>query len=150
TAGKQYRLSGTSGPASGFTVVGPASISGTYVTQYAVTFNQSGIGGDTGAATVVTVAGTPHPSSELPFSTFVDSGAGVSYSYASPVVASGTKRYALTSTMPASLGSVTSPTSVTGTYKTQFLVTFDQSGLGADATGTIVTVDGSPQSTLPY
>ena len=39
---------------------------------------------------------------------------------------------------------------MTGTYKVQYQVTFAQSGMTGDQTGTIVTVNGSPQSILSY
>src|SRR5439155_10941 len=55
---KQYRLFSTSGPASGFTVSGAATVTGTYVTQYQVTFAQTGIGTDTGTNPVLTLGGS--------------------------------------------------------------------------------------------
>jgi hypothetical protein len=38
---------------------------------------------------------------------------------------------------------VTAPTTITGNYQTQYQVTFSQTGLGSDFTGTIVTIDGN-------
>src|SRR6202041_1980974 len=69
----------------------------------------------------------------------------------SPVLTTaGTKQYVLTNTSPISITNLTTATTVTGTYKAQFQITFAQSGMTGDQTGTIVTVNGSPQSTLPY
>src|SRR2546422_10088307 len=41
---------------------------------------------------------------------------------------------------------------ITGTYKVQFQLTFVQSGIGADSTGTVVTVAGNPKTAgdLPF
>ncbi|MFN2590488.1 MAG: S8 family serine peptidase, partial [Actinomycetota bacterium] len=74
TAGKQYRLSSVTGPTSPFTVNGNTTVTGTYVTQYQVTFAQSGIGTDTGTNTVVTVDSAAKNAGNLPFSKFVDAG----------------------------------------------------------------------------
>src|SRR5207249_8615752 len=53
---KRYRLSNT--PGTSVTVTAATTITGSYVTQHQVSFAQSGIGGDTGANTVLTVGGT--------------------------------------------------------------------------------------------
>src|SRR5207245_2630420 len=62
------------------------------------------------------------------------------------------KRYALTTPAPSPVSPITvsGAATITGTYKVQFQLTFAQSGIGGDSTGTIVTVAGSPQATLPY
>src|SRR5262249_55277966 len=77
-----------------------------------------------------------------PSAKFVDSGTSVSFSYPDPVASTVSgKRYALVSTDPSSPVSVTAPTAVSATYKTQYRITFNQSGLSSDATGTVVTID---------
>src|SRR5439155_27371141 len=57
--------------ASPIAVSGTATITGIYKVQVQLTFAQSGIGADS-AGTVVTVAGNPKTSAELPFSAFFD------------------------------------------------------------------------------
>src|SRR5207249_11156416 len=50
----------------------------------------------------------------------------------------------------ASTITVTEATTVTALHDALPILTFAQSGIGGDSTGTIVTVAGSPQATLPY
>jgi hypothetical protein len=52
---------------------------------------------------------------------------------------------------PSSPIAVTEPTTITGNYKKQYQVTFSQTGVSSDFTGTVVTVDGTDYSyaTLP-
>src|SRR4030042_796357 len=120
------------------------SINGAYTTQYLVTFTQSGLDG-TATGTVVTVDGAPQ--SSLPYTKWVNSGANVSFAYSDPVASSTTgKRFDLTGTSQSSPYTVSAPVSINGAYTTQYLVTFTQSGLDGTATGTVVTVDGAPQS----
>ncbi len=121
-----------------------------------MTFTESGISGDS-TGTVVTVDGNPKTEANLPFLTdWLDSGASLSYSYSSPVASTtATKRYALTSPNPSPTSpiTITSPLTVTGTYAVEYLLTFAQSGLGGDATGTVVTIGGSLVKTagdLPF
>ena len=125
----------------------PRSITADFVEQYQLTFNQSGISGaDADASTtIVTVDGSPKTFATPLFSAFFDSGSTVTYNYA-PMVASTVagKRYALTtpSPTPASPITVSAAATITGTYKAQYEQTFAQSGLAADATETVMTVDG--------
>src|SRR6185503_7741431 len=133
-SGKRYALTAPAPlPSSPVTVSGPATITGTYKTQFQVTFVQSGIGVDS-TGTVVTVGVDAKTAAGLPFTTdWLDSGANLSYSYSSPVASTVTgKRYVLTTPAPtpASPFSVTSPLTVTGTYAVEYLLTFAQSGLG--------------------
>src|SRR5207247_6219892 len=84
-----------------------------------------------------------------------DSGATVAYTYSHPVSSSVSgKRYALTtpSPNPVSPISVSGPVTVTGTYKAQYQLTFTQSGIAGDSTGTVVTVDSSAKTAgnLPF
>ena len=142
--GKRYALTTpVPTPATGFTVSEPVTVTGTYKTQYQVTFAQSGIGGDS-TGTVVTVGLDAKTASSLPFTTdWLDSGTNVPYAYSSPVASSVLgKRYALTTPppTPASGFAVSEAVTITGTYKTQFEVTFAQSGIGGDSTGTVVTI----------
>ncbi|MEM4732975.1 MAG: PKD domain-containing protein, partial [Candidatus Bathyarchaeia archaeon] len=153
TSGKRFALNSVTGPASPITVTGPTTVTGNYVTQYQVTFAQTGLD-STATGTVVTVNGTPKTYSNLPYTLWVNSGSSVTYSYSSPVSSSVSgKQFRLGSVSgPASPITVSCPTTVTGNYVTQYLVTFAQTGLGADATGTVVTVNGSAKTytDLPY
>ena len=123
----------------------PRSITANYVVQYLQTFTHSGLSADA-TGTVVTVNAAAQSFGALPYSVFIDDGASVTYSYTSPVTSSVSgKQYVLTTPAPspASGYTVSGANTVTGTYKVQWLVTFAQSGLSADATGTVVDVDGS-------
>ena len=150
-SGKQYALTTPApSPTSGFTVSGAQTITGTYKVQWQVSFAQSGLAADA-TGTIVTVNGGAQ--STLPYTAYYDAGSTVTYSYTSPVTSSVSgKQYALTTPAPSPTSgfTVSGAQTITGTYKVQWQVSFAQSGLAADATGTIVTVNGGAQSTLPY
>ena len=150
---KQFRLSSVTGPTSPMTVTGSTTVTGNYVTQYQVTFTQSGLD-STATSTVVTINGSPKTYSNLPYSLWVDSGGSVTYLYSSPVSSSVSgKQFRLSSVSgPTSPITVTGSTTVTGCYVVQYQVTFAQSGLDSTATGTVVTVNGGAKSygNLPY
>ncbi|PYN83538.1 MAG: hypothetical protein DMD96_02035, partial [Candidatus Rokuibacteriota bacterium] len=163
SATKQYRWSTTAGTGSAsgqtaqsgsFSASANSSVIADYKTQFQLTFAQSGIGGDS-TGTVVTVAGSGKTAAVLPFSAFFDSGATVTYAYTDPVPSTVTgKRYTLTTpaASPASPITVSGAATITGTYKVQFQLTFAQSGIGGDSTGTVVTVVGSAKTAavLPF
>jgi hypothetical protein len=127
----RYRWDSTSGlsqtlQSNTFTVSAAGTVTGSYVTQFYVTFTQSGVGVDF-SGTVMTVGGTDY--NRDGHSDWYDSGASVAYSYASPLNVDAEKRYFKTSTDASPLA-VSATTTITGVYKTQFYVTFDQSGSG--------------------
>ncbi|MFL5798727.1 MAG: hypothetical protein ACJ77A_12450, partial [Actinomycetota bacterium] len=145
---KHYHLTSTASGTVGSTDAG-TTITGTYATQYDVTFDQSGIGGDS-SGTVLTYhvnagADVTKTAAQLPVTITVNASDTVTYAYSTPVSAGANKRYVLTTpaASPASPITVSGPSSVTGTYKTQFQVTFDQSGLGATGNNTVLTVGAS-------
>ena len=75
--------------------------------------------------------------------------------YADPVASTVSgKRYTLTTPppSPASPLTVGAAATITGTYKAQFQFTFSQTGIGADSTGTVVTVAGAAKTAaqLPF
>jgi flagellin-like protein len=113
-----------------------------YKTQYLVTFSQTGLDG-TSAGTVVMIGGMggiTKTAAELPFTDWFDD--GTVYSYNAIVSSSDPDReFRLTGVTPAS--PITSSGTITGSYKVRFYVTFDESGIGSDFTGTIVTIDGN-------
>ncbi len=147
TAGKQFVLIAAPSPASGFTVSGPVTLMGVYKTQYLVIFTQSGL--DSSAAGTVVSGSIGSPSQTVTLagnfgstSYWVDEGTTVTYNYAGLVLSDAGKRFVLTAgPSPTSRFTVSGPQILTGTYKTQYLVTFAQSGLGDDATGTTLRVD---------
>ena len=143
-SGKQFRLTGVSGPSSPFIVNEPVTVTGSYVVQYSVTFTHTGLD-STATGTIVTINGSARMFSGLPYTWWVDSGSSVTYSYNDIVLSSVTgKRFKQTSvTGPASPISVTGAVIVTGNYKTQYQITFDQTGVGTDFTGTVVTIDST-------
>ncbi|MEM2294205.1 MAG: SdrD B-like domain-containing protein [Nitrososphaerota archaeon] len=73
-------------------VMGDATITGYYKTQYRITFRQMGIGSDwTGA--VLTVNGITYMRGQLPTSVWCDEGSTLSFAWHSPLIVSRTKAY---------------------------------------------------------
>jgi hypothetical protein len=128
------------------------TLTANYVHQYLVTFSQTGLASDA-SATVVTVNGTAIAYSGLSYSVWVDEGSVLNYLYATTVASTTAgKQFSLVSvTGPSSPITVTADITVTGNYKTQYQITFSQSGVGTDFTGTVVTIDGTDYTvgTLP-
>jgi uncharacterized repeat protein (TIGR02543 family) len=92
-----------------------------YVTQYYVTFAQSGVATDF-TGTVMTVGGTDYTRDG--HSDWYDNGASITFSFDSPlVVTANVKQYVLTGTSDASPLTVSGSATVTGTYKTQYYIT---------------------------
>src|SRR5204862_284543 len=150
-ADKRYRRDSvdTTSPVS---VNAPTSVSASYVSQYRVSFAQSGLG-TTGANTVVSVGASTFTKGALSDTRFWD--AGTAWAFESTVntdPASGT-RYNLTST-PASgtIAAADRGSTITGTYGTQYQISFAQSGIGGDTSATVVTVDGADKTAanLPF
>ncbi|MFY9607973.1 MAG: kelch repeat-containing protein, partial [Blastocatellia bacterium] len=141
-AGKQYRLASVTGPTTGYTVSGANTTTGNYVAQFLQTFTHTGLTADA-TGTVVTVDAVAKTFADLAFSKFVDVGATVNYAYNNPVTSSVSgKQYRLDSVTGPTTGYIVSgANTITGTYVAQFLQTFTHTGLTADATGTVVTVD---------
>jgi len=137
-AGTQYVLTSTS-PTTGFKVSGTTTVTANYKTQYQVTFGQSGLSGDA-TGTVLQVNSLTQ---SLPYSVRVDDGGSISYSYATTVSSTVTgKQYVLTGVAESgSTSLVTGPVTVTGNYKTQYWISFAQTGVGGDFSGTVTTVD---------
>lgn len=114
-----------------------------------VTFDQTGVGTDF-TGTVLTIDEADYFVGDLPITITKNVGENISFEYHSPLVVDAGKQYVWTSTSGLSSdrsGSITVPDeggSVTGNYKTQYLVTFDQTGLDNTANSTVVTVNGTP------
>jgi hypothetical protein len=142
--GKQFRLNSVSGASSPFTVTASVTLTGSYILQYSVTFTHTGLD-STAVGSVVTVNGNTKGFGDLPFTVWVDNGSSVTYSY-NDIVLSGVtgERFKQTSvTGPGSPITVTGAVTVTGNYKTQYKITFDQAGVGTDFTGTVVSIDSA-------
>jgi len=123
-SGKRFRLDDVAGPTSPLTVISPVTVTGNYVTQYSVTFDQTGLD-SSATGTVVTANAGGKTFGDLPYILWVDNGSSVTYSYSS-LVASATsgKRFVLTSVAGSvSPITVTSAVTVTGNYKTQYYLT---------------------------
>jgi hypothetical protein len=106
------------------------TVTADYMTQYYISFSQSGVGSDfTGH--VMNVGGTDYGRSGC--SNWYDDGTGVTFSFYSPLSPSGGEQYVWTgttglATLQGGTLTVTGSGSVTGNYKTQYLVTFTQTG----------------------
>src|SRR5207249_2979561 len=127
-SGKRYAFVSSS-PATLPSVTSAVTVTGTYETQWQITFKQTGMGGGVGVNTVVTVNGTPHPIAAFDVIVWVDDTTGsATFGYAGTVAASAGKQYVLTNSASLSspITSVTAAMTVTGAYKTQWQITFKQ------------------------
>jgi hypothetical protein len=125
------------------TINGPGNITATFTltttTTYSVTFTQTGL--PAGKSWSATFNGVLLSSKT---STIVFRGiASGSYSWSvlTPIAGSTGIRYQ--ASQASGTMSVPSQTTQTITYTTQYLVTFAQSGVGSDFSGTLVTIDGN-------
>jgi hypothetical protein len=149
TSGKQFILIGVTGQPSPITVTSPASATGNYVTQYQITFNQTGVGNDfTGS--IVTVDSTGYTFSMLPVSFWWDSSSSHAFSFSSPLPVNISKQYNWVSTtglatVQNGVLNVAGSGNVIGNYavENKYCVTFDQAGVSTDYLGTVVIVDGT-------
>jgi len=123
-SGKQYRSSSVTGPSSPIVVSSSTTVYGNYVAQYLITFAQTGLDA-TATGTMVTVNATSKTYTQLPYSFWVDSGKSITYAYNTTISSSTTgKQFILLGiTGPSSPITITSPTNVTGNYKTQYRLT---------------------------
>ena len=144
-SGKQFVETGDSGLASPITANGTDAA--TYKTQYQVTFTATGLDSDAGSNTVLTVGSTNYAYNALPSSVYVDS--GTTFSWTATVSGGSGKQFVETGSSGAS--PIMAAGTYSATYTTQWSVTFQQSGLGSDASGTVLTVGSSTYtySTFP-
>jgi hypothetical protein len=111
-------------------------VTATSVTQYQVTFSQTGVDSSAGSNTVLAVGSTNYAYSALPNSVWFDS--GTTYTWSSTVSAGSGKQFALTSSPVAS--SISAAGTYLATYKTQYQCTFTRGNVGSDVVGTVLTV----------
>jgi hypothetical protein len=148
--GVRYVLIGVS-PESPQTITAPLTITGSYKTQYDVTFAQSGVGSDF-SGNVMSVESVDY--TRTGHSDWYDTGADVTLSFYSPLVVTlDVKQYLLTgvsgNTTSLSL-TVSGATTVIGSYTTQYYVTFAQSGVGGDFSGDLVKVNGANYTSIGH
>ena len=142
----QYRWGTTSGLDTAqsdiLTVTGAGTVTGNYVTQYDLQFAQSGLDSSAqGDIVSVTVGANPTVNlvqNQFPYDFgYVDQGTTITYTFTSTVGSSNSgEQFVLTTpaATPASGFSLDGATTVTGTYQTQFLVTFVASPSGSGST----------------
>jgi hypothetical protein len=125
-------ITGASSPQSGtLTATSDNSITANYVKQYQITFDTSGLD-DTATGTIVSLPAFGYiPDFSMPYNAWFDSGStlnSANFTY-SQIVASTTsgKQVYLTGVSPTSISSLTGPSTITGSYKTQYQVTFSAS-----------------------
>ena len=136
TTGKQFRLNSVSGSVSPITVTTPTTITGNYVTQWLVTFSQTGLDSSAASNTVLTIGSTNYVYNALPSGVFIDS--GTNFNWASTVSGGSAKQFAITSSSGSS--PILATGTYTATYKTQYQCTFTGGNIGNDAVGTVLTL----------
>ncbi|MGD0159157.1 MAG: Ig-like domain repeat protein [Candidatus Bathyarchaeia archaeon] len=108
--------------------------SGVVQAKNQITFTQTGLD-SSASGTVVTVNGTAETLSQLPYSTLVNSGDTLVYSYQTTVASSTTgEQFQNTGVNASSPLTVSSNETVTGSYETQYRVSFAVSPSGAGTT----------------
>jgi len=138
---------GTSNPAS-VTMNGPITETANFIQVATVTFSASGLSSDA-SGTILVVDSVGYSFSQLPLSFVWDVGSSHTFSWASPVSAGSGKQYVWTSTSGLSTsqsGTIVVPSgggNVVASYKTQYTVTLQTSGLPSDFSGNSVTFDNS-------
>jgi hypothetical protein len=149
TPNKRFAITGVSGPSSPITITGPLTVTGNYLTQYQVTFSQTGVGSEF-TGTILTIDGNTYTFTTLSTSFWWDNGSSHTFSYLSPLVVNASRKYTWVSTTGLSTLqndtiTITAPGSVIGNYAAEnsYQVTFNQTGLSPDFTGTVLTVDSS-------
>jgi hypothetical protein len=161
--GKQYVWTSTTGiqtdESGSFNPTTGGTITGNYKTQYHVTVDWSGLGGDaSGKVVTITVGGTDIGKNvgDSFYDAWLDSGTTVSYVFEDVVSSSVTgKRYKLVSVSGTSTDvshdfrGISSVISESASYKTKYLVSFTQTGSAVAPTVTY-TADTDPTGTVPF
>jgi len=123
TLNKQFRLRSVVGPSSPVTVTANMTITGNYVAQYIITFEETGID-NSAVGNIVTINGAPKSYYDLPYSFWADNGTIIFYSYNGMVSSAiSGKRFNLLSVIsPNAQLIVTEPATIIGSYKTQYFL----------------------------
>jgi len=124
TSGKRFRLDSVIGPGSPITVTETTVVTGNYVTQYQIIFDQFGVGLDF-AGTVVVIDETDFGVGDLPKVFWWDRDSVLSFAYDSPLLVDAGKRYVWSSTtglstLQSSTLIITGPGGVTGNYRAMY------------------------------
>jgi hypothetical protein len=154
--------------ATAYATVSPLTVAGASGTQYVFTVWSGDATGSTSPSNPITMNGPKTATagwkteyyltvssardSPTPVSGWFDFGSSITESVTSPVSGPSGTQYVCTGwtgtgNVPASGGSslvtftITTPSSITWNWKTQYQVIFDQTGVGSDFLGTVVTVD---------
>jgi hypothetical protein len=147
-SGVQFELNSITGQASPLNVTGPFTVVGNYETLYNIVFNQTGIGSDFSGEWLFVDNHYAYYNPNLPVSFWWYNGSSHSFSFASILALGLSEHYIWISTTGLSnlqqgTLNVTTSGSLTGNYQAQYQLTFDQSGVGSDFNGTVVTIDGT-------
>ena len=128
-SGEQFVLTTPAAtPASGFSLNGATTVTGTYKTQFEVSFSQTGISSDAGTNSVLTLNGVTYTYNDLPTGMWVN--AGTSFSWSSPVAGVTGEQFVYTG--DSGLASpITGPGTDTSTYVTQYYLTVQNGGYGS-------------------
>ena len=105
---------------------------------YYVTFFANGLDGDAGTNTVLTFNNTNYAWSPLPNNFEVDNDI-TTFTWTPTVAGVSGEQFVYTGDDSGLTSPITASGTDTATYKTQYLVTFSSSGLGADASGNLVS-----------
>jgi hypothetical protein len=147
TSGKRFILIGVTGLPSPITITDPVAVTGDYKIQYQVTFSQNGVSNDF-TGTIVTIDTATYEYDDLPTSFWWDDGSQHAFSFASPLPVNAGKQYVWASTsglstLQSDTLAVSDTGSVIGNYAVElkYQITYSQTGVGPDSTGTVVTVD---------
>jgi hypothetical protein len=124
--------SSTNNPRTSETMNSPKTFTAEYKTQYLVSFTQTG----SAVAPTVTYTADTDPTGTVPFSIWVKAGSQITYTYQDIVPGAPGVRYVLTGVTPPSPQTVNSPLTISGSYKTQYLLTVltDPAGLSPQPT----------------
>jgi hypothetical protein len=139
-----------------FQITLPSSIMWNWIAQYQIIFDASSNVKTGSTAHTVTVNSVDQTA---PYTTWMDGGAQATFAYKSPIQSSvsSNTRYSwistsgLSQTLQSNTFTVSVPGTIIGTYKTQYKVTFAQSGIANEFTGAALKIDSTTytSSNLP-
>ncbi|HUW47248.1 MAG TPA: hypothetical protein VMW36_00705, partial [Patescibacteria group bacterium] len=157
TTSDMAELTNSSAPSTTVFMDKTKTVTANYIAQFSVTLTQTGVGSDS-IGTILTIDSVGYTYNTLPASFWWDSGSSHAFSFASPLSVNVSKQYNWIfttglATVQNGILNVTGSGSVIGNYAigNKYQITFDQTGVSADFTGTIVVVDetGYSPSQLP-
>jgi hypothetical protein len=149
TTPDMIELTNSSAPSTTVFIDKIKTVTANYVTQYSITLDQTGVGSDFNGM-ILTIDSVGYTYNTLPASFWWDSGSSHAFSFASPLPVNVSRQYNWMSTtglatVQNGILNVAGSGSVIGNYAigNKYQITFDQTGVGADLTGTVVVVDGT-------